>query len=150
MQTFHRYGILIVFSVLFIVGLFIRYFLGDQSKLWDIWNTIDVSFAVVLGILAFFAYRDIVRAEDQVRLIFNIEKAKQIDTGLCLLRKNCTRSEVIGLITMMKNTNKPLKYDIHHLHALLEEINSVQTSRAGKLFIPLYHDEFHQFDLKTS
>jgi hypothetical protein len=149
MQTLQRYGVLIVFAILFVVGLLIRYLMGESSMLWGIWSSIDVSFAVVLGILAYIAYRNIVRAEDQIRLVFNIENKKEVDTGLCLLRKNCTRSEVIGVISMMKYTNEHLKYDVDNLHDLLEEINQVQTGTKGKLFIPINEDEFSQFDVKN-
>ena len=147
MSTFQRYSALVLFSVLFIVGLFIRYFVGEGSALWGIWSAIDVSFAVVLGMLAFIAYRDIVRAEDQVRLVFFVEGQKEIDTGLCLLRKNCTRGEVIGVIKMMRRRTKDFHYDASHLHNLLGEINQVQTGRNGRLRIIISEDEFAQFEL---
>jgi len=149
MKIIERYSALIWFSVLFVVGLLIRYFLGESSTLWGIWSAIDVAFAVVLGILAFIAYRNIVRDEDQIRLVFNIANKKEVDTGLCLLRKNCTRSEVIGVVSMMKRTNDPLKYDVANLHNLLEEINQVQTGTKGKLYILINEDEFSQFELKN-
>ena len=147
MQTLQRYGVLIVFAVLFVVGLLIRYLMGESSTLWGIWNAIDVSFAVVLGILAYIAYRNIVRAEDQVRLVFNVDNEKEVDTGLCLLRKNCTRSEVIGVIRMMQRKSKELHYDASHLHDLLEEINQIQTGTKGKLRIIITKDELTQFEI---
>ena len=147
MQTLQRYGVLIVFAVLFVVGLLIRYLIGESSTLWGIWSAIDVSFAVVLGILAYIAYSDIVRAEDQVRLVFNIDNTKKVDTGLCLLRKNCTRGEIIGVLKMMKRKSKEFHYDASHLHDLLQEINHVQTSNNQKLYIIINQEEFNQFKL---
>jgi len=147
MQTLQRYGVLIVFAILFIVGLLIRYIMGESSTLWGIWSAIDVSFAVVLGILAYIAYRNIVRAEDLVRLVFNVEDQQEIDTGLCLLRKNCTRSEVIGVIDMMNRKTKDLHYDASRLHDLLEEINQIQVGTRVKLRIIISKDEFAQFIL---
>jgi len=147
MQALQRYGVLIVFAVLFVVGLFIRYGMGEESALWGIWSAIDVSFAVVLGILAYIAYSNIVRAEDQVRLVFNVANEKEVDTGLCLLRKNCTRSEVIGVISMMEKNTKELHYDATHLHDLLEEINNVQVGSNRTLRIIISQDEFAQFEI---
>jgi hypothetical protein len=146
MQTLQRYGVLILFVLLFVVGLFIRYGMGEESALWSIWSAIDVSFAVVLGILAYIAYSNIVRAEDQVRLVFNVANEKEVDTGLCLLRKNCTRSEVIGVISMMQKKSPTLQYDASHLHDLLEEINSVQVGSSRKLRIIISQEEFEQFN----
>jgi len=148
MKTIQRYSALIWFTVLFVVGLLIRYLSGESSTLWGIWSAIDVAFAVVLGILAFIAYQNIVRDEDQIRLVFNIENKREVDTGLCLLRKNCTRSEVIGVVTMMKHNNEHLRYDVANLHNLLDEINQVQTGTKGKLHILINEDEFSQFDIK--
>ena len=147
MSIFKRYGVLILFSVLFIVGLLVRYTLGENSALWSIWSAIDISFAVVLGILAYVAYSDIIRAEDQVRLVFNINNTKKVDTGLCLLRKNCTRGEIIGVLKMMKRKSKEFNYDASHLHDLLQEINQVQTSNNQKLYIIITQEEFNQFEL---
>jgi len=150
MQALQRYGVLIVFAVLFVVGLFIRYGMGEESALWGIWSAIDVSFAVVLGILAYIAYSNIVRAEDQVRLVFNVDNQKEVDTGLCLLRKNCTRSEVIGVLSMMQRNTKELQYNATHLHDLLQEINNVQVGSSRKLRIIINQDEFNQFEMAQS
>ena len=62
----------------------------------ELWSNLDVSFAVALGVLAFIAYRDMVHDEDEIRLYFKLPDNSTHDTGLCLLRKDCTCSEVIG------------------------------------------------------
>ncbi len=147
MKILDKYGILILFSTIFIIGIIIRYTLGDNSTLWNIWGAIDISFAVALGILAFIAYRDFVHEKDLVRLIFHVDGKKDIDTGLCFLRKNCTRSEVIGLVEMIKTTKEPLEYDVSNLHKLLDEINQVQSGKAGKLYIPIKESEIKQFKI---
>jgi len=149
MTSIQKYGGLLLFSALFGIGLFIRYTFGTQSTLWDLWNTVDISFAVALGILAFIAYRDIVREKDQIRLIFDVQGESPVDTGLCLLRKDCTRSEVIGVIKMLKKSDAPLQYDVKHLHTLLNELNRVQSGKAGKLYIPIHPEEMAQFDLHS-
>jgi len=151
MKIFQQYKVLVIFSVLFVVGLLVRYIYGENSLLWKMWSSVDISFAVVLGILAFIAYRDLVRDQEQVRLVFNVENKREVDTGLCLLRKNCTRGEVIGILGMMKRQNKTsFKYDSSHLHNLLDEINRVQIGRNTKLFIIINEDEFNEFALSLT
>jgi len=81
-----------------------------------------VAFAVALGVLAFFAYREMVHGEDEVRLFFDVAGAKEpIDTGLSLLRRDCSRGEVIGVLGMMqRRTEKRFVYNPTHLKQLLD------------------------------
>ena len=150
MKKIQRYSALIWFIGLSIFGLLIRYLLGEDSVLWDIWSAIDTASAVALAVLAFVAYRDIVRDDDEVQLLFNIE-GKKVDTGLCLLRKDCTRGEVIGVISMLARvTDAPFKYNALHIHDLLDEINQVQKGTNEKLYIVISKDEFAQFKMSKS
>ncbi|WP_457608177.1 hypothetical protein [Nitratifractor sp.] len=141
------FNALSLFVVLTIGGLSIRYFLGPQSVVWSFWSSLDISFAVALGVLAFVAYRDMLREEDEVLLLFDVE-GETVDTGLCLLRRDCTRSEIIGVVAMMqRRTDGRFHYDSSHLHDLLQEINRVQKGKARSLRIPLSREEFAQFAL---
>ncbi|MCF6201100.1 MAG: hypothetical protein L3J42_03065 [Hydrogenimonas sp.] len=136
-----------IFVLLTIVGLAIRYGLGADSALWSFWSNLDISFAVALGVLAFLAYRDMLHDEDEVRLFFDVE-GRKVDTGLCLLRKDCTRSEIIGVLGMMqRRTKERFAYDAKHLRGLLNELNRVQKGKESRLYIPLSKEEFEQFAL---
>jgi hypothetical protein len=147
LKTLKQYGVLISFVVLFVVGLIIWYALGENSALWGIWGAIDIAFAVALGVLAFFAYRDMVHDDDEVQLCFNVN-GREVDTGLCLLRKDCTRGEVIGVLGMMQRiTENRFKYDAAHLHDLLDEVNRVQRGESDKLLVIISDKEFEQFEL---
>jgi len=145
METIQRYSALIWFIGLFILGLVIRYLFGENSTFWNIWSTIDIAFAVALGILAFIAYYDLVHDEDEIQLVFNVE-GKEIYSQLCLLRKNCTLLEVINVLNMLERTTKdPFQYNTLTLHQLLDEINLTQKSGKQKLKIPMTKDKFKEF-----
>jgi hypothetical protein len=146
-MIWQRYRLLVIFGALFVVGLFVRYGLGEGSVLWSFWSAVDVSFAVALGVLAFMAYREMIRDEDEVRLWFDVE-GRRVDTGLCLLRRDCTRSEVIGVLGMMqKRSESRFRYGPEHLHDLLERLNAVRRGEATALYIPLSREEYEQFKL---
>lgn len=147
MRFTKRYSVLIVFVVLTMVGLMIRYGVGIESWLWDFWGIIDVSFAVALGVLAFLGYRELISSEDEISIIFKVEN-EEIDTGLRLLRKDCTRSEINGILTM------PLKDEIHfHTLAymkdsrLLISLNNIQKGKDREFIIPINSKELEQFNL---
>ena len=142
-----RYKLLILFLGLVVVGMAIRYILGEDSALWTFWNVLDVASAVALAVLAALAYREMIRDEDEVRLFFNVNGNK-VDTHLSLLRKDCTRSEIIGVLGMMqRRTKERFIYDARHLPDLLKEINRVQKGSRKALYIPLTPEEFDQFVL---
>jgi len=144
-----HYWALWLFVGLTLTGVVLRYLFGRESGVWEFWSAVDVAFAVALGILAFFAYREMVRGEDEVRLFFDVAGAKEpIDTGLSLLRRNCSRGEVIGVVGMMQQkTEKRFVYKPAHLKELLEEINRVQKGTEEQLLIPIDEEEFEQFSL---
>ncbi len=138
---------LYLFLILVLLGLTIRYIAGKNSELWQIWSSVDVTSAVALAALAFFAYRQMLRDDDEVRIMLEVD-GKRHDTGLCLLRKDCTRSEIIGVLGMMqRRTKERFMYDPVHLHDLLNELNRVQKGKAKELAVPLSQEEFEQFVL---
>ena len=142
-----KYRVLILFSVLFFVGLGIRFFLGARHPLWEIWSTIDVSFAVALGVLAFLAYRDMVRDDDEIYIYFQVGE-KEYNTGLSLLRKDCTRSEVLGLSGMMqRKTKERFSFDSSYLPKFLQEVQQVQRGQKDRFVIEMTKKDFDQFDL---
>jgi len=138
-----------LFVTLTLVGLVLYYWVGPRSAIWSFWSAVDVSFAVALGVLAFFAYREMVRGEDEVRLFFDVEGLPEpVDTGLSLLRRDCSRGEVIGVLGMMqRRTEQRFVYDPAHLGELLQEINRVQKGKEERLLIPISQKEFEQFAL---
>ena len=141
-----RYLVLIVFVGVWIVGLAIRYLLGGESWLWGLWESIDVAFAVALGLMAFLAYRDFIKSEDEIKLYFKIQSTLE-DTGLSLLRKDCTRSELLGVLGMIQKETTQ-RYSIAYMknRELLQSLHRIQKGEEDRLVIVLSSDELKQFD----
>ena len=139
---------MIIYVGLFIIGLVIRYGCGVNSDAWNLWGTLDVSSAVSLAVLAFLAYRDMMRDEDEVSLLFQVNGERVYDTGFSLLRKDCTRAEIIGLLGMIQtDTGSRFRYntDPNRVKELLLNVNEVRKGKARKIIIKLSKEEARQF-----
>ncbi len=145
-----RFLPLLIFVLLSFLGLGFYSIWGSSSLIWRIWSALDVSFAVALGVLALIAYWEMLRDEDEIALCFDVE-GQVVDTGLSLLRKDCTRGEVIGVLGMMqRKTKERFHYDAKHLKDLLQALNRVQRGSEKRLLIPIDKEEFEQFALDAS
>jgi hypothetical protein len=102
-KNLKRYNILIIFIIVTLLGLLIRYITHANSWLWELWSVLDVSFAVALGVLAFEGYREFIKSEDEVPIYFRVH-GKLTATGLSLLRRDCTRGEILGVLGMMQRS----------------------------------------------
>jgi len=147
MKLQKRYLVLIVFITLTILGIIIRYLSSANSWLWEFWSVIDVSFAVSMGVLAFMGYREYIKLEDEIEICFKVNN-KLKKTGLTLLRKDCTRGEILGILGMMqRKTNKRFLFDSRELPLLLKEVQSVQKGEKNIFVVEMTYEEFEQFDL---
>jgi hypothetical protein len=147
MKTLFHYGILILFVILTFIGLGIYFFLGSQSPLWQLWQVIDVSFAVSLGVLAFLGYREYMKSKDEIEIIFRVE-GKEINTGLSLLRGDFSRSEVLGILGMLQKHPRQ-RFDLHASRErhFLESIQEIQRGKMNRFVIPMSVAEFAQFEV---
>jgi len=142
-----RYNILIIFIAVTLLGLFIRYITHANSWIWELWSVLDVSFAVALGVLAFEGYREFIKSEDEVPIYFRV-KDKLTPTGLSLLRRDCTRGEILGVLGMMqRTTTKRFSFDTRELPLLLQEVQAVQKGDKDIFVVEMTPEEFEQFEL---
>ena len=142
---FKKYLVLIIFGSVWIIGLLIHYVVGEKSLLWDIWSTIDVAFAVSLGIMAFLAYLEFIKSEDRIEIYFSVDGILK-NTTLSLLRKDCTRGEIMGLLGMIQRTTKErFSFDNKELPLFLKEVQDVQKGNKNSFVIEMTHSEFEQF-----
>jgi len=146
-KLFERYLVLVVFVGVWLVGIVIRYGFGTQSWLWDLWSTVDVAFAVALGVMAFLAYREFIRAEDEVSIYFEIDGVSK-NTGLKLLRKDFTRSEIQGVLGMIQK-DPAKRYSVSYMkkRKFLQDLNQLQKGKSDVFILPLSGDEFEQFEI---
>ncbi len=140
-----KYGVLINFIGLSLVGLII-YFIAEDGVIWKFWGAVDISFAVALGVLAFFAYRDMVRDEDEMTIIFKLPNGETKNTDLTLLRKNCIRSEILGILGMIQKDPKN-RFEIAYLQTpdFLRMLNRLQKGTETEILINLKDNEINQF-----
>ena len=146
-RLFERYQVLILFVGITFMGGLIHFFSGEKSLLLQFWSALDVSFAVAMGVIAFLAYWEFIKAEEEIKIYFDVDGALH-DTGLSLLRRDCTRSEINGILTM------PLKDGLrfHELRymknrALLQTLQAIQKGKENRLVMPMSAKEFEQFEI---
>jgi len=142
-----KYKLLIVFIAVTVTGLAF-YFLGAK-KAWDIFGAVDTASAVALAILAFWGYLEYIKLEDEIKIYFLTQKdKKRIDTGISILRKYCTRSEVLGLLGMLQKDTKG-RFNIRAIKdtSLLELFQKIQKGDLDYLEIPLSAEELEQFEI---
>jgi hypothetical protein len=147
MKILFHYGILILFVILTFFGLAIYFFLGSESSLWQLWQVIDVSFAVSLGVLAFLGYKEYMKSKDEIKIVFCVD-SHEIDTGLSLLRGGFSRSEVLGILGMLQRHPRQ-RFDLHASRErhFLESIQAVQRGKMNRFVIPMSAAEFAQFEV---
>ena len=147
LKKFERYKVLILFVSLTLLGGLIHIFSASNGSWLKLWGALDVSFAVAMGVIAFMAYLEFIRAEDEIKIYFEVEGELK-DTGLSLLRRDCTRSEINGIMTM------PLKdgvrfHDLKYMknRELLQDLHAIQKGKKDKFVMPMSLEEFAQFEL---
>ena len=146
-KNLKRYNILIIFIIVTLLGLLIRYITNANSWLWELWSVLDVSFAVALGVLAFEGYREFIKSEDEVLIYFRVN-GELTPTGLSLLRKDCTRGEILGVLGMMqRTTTSRFSFDTRELPLLLQEVQAVQKGDKDMFVVEMTPEEFEQFEL---
>jgi len=147
MKLDQRYIILVIFVSITLFGIVVRYMGDAKSALWQFWGVVDTASAVALSILAFMGYREYIKSEDEIKIYFNVE-GKVEDTGLSLLRKDCTRGEIVGLLEMMQtHTKERFHFDSQGLSILLDEVQKIQKAQKDIFVIPLTQKEFEQFTI---
>lgn len=107
----NRYNVLILFVFLSFAGVITFFFFGEESRVWQFWQVVDTSFAIALGVLAFLSYKEFMLSKDEIKIYFKVDD-KNIDTGLSLLRKDFSRSEVLGILGMIQRHPKE-RFDLH-------------------------------------
>ena len=60
-----KYKLLSLFWVLIFIGVPGRLIFGEDSLFWSIWGVLDTSSAVALAVLAFLAYKEIIKEDDE-------------------------------------------------------------------------------------
>lgn len=142
LESMSRYKPLFIYVPITLFTWALSFILEENE--WKYIASLDTSTAIALAILAFLGYLEYVRLEDTIEIYFKVCE-EEIETGLTVLRKNCTRSEVLGILGMMQTKNG--RYEIAYLKDknLLTNLNNIQKNRDTRLIIPLSKKELEQF-----
>ena len=141
---------LTVYIVIVVLGIGAYYLQNAKNveHIWDYWGVLDTSSAVALAILAGLAYWDYIKGENIIKIYFLVN-GKKIDTGLSLLRKDFSRSELLGILGMIKLDPKE-RYKLLYFQnpTILKEIQKIQKGKGNEFTIELEDDELKYFKLK--
>jgi len=152
---------ILIFIVLTFLGVIFFYW-GDNGKSlgWEVYNVWGIASTIALSVLAFFGYIKYIKEEDIIKIKFhpkdftydNADNDGNIDTGLFLLRKHCTRSEIQGLLGMIfNNYHGNNRYDLQDFLTnkgdILERILNVQNGKADCIVINISKEELKQFNI---
>jgi ABC-type uncharacterized transport system involved in gliding motility auxiliary subunit len=146
MKYIYKNKLLVIFVLITLAGLALYY--SRQEVLWNLFSALDTASAVSLSVLAFFGYLEYSKSEDQIKIYLKVEDEEPLDTQLSVLRKNCTRSEVFGILGMIQKDSKK-RYDIKYMKdiSLLHTLQEIQKGDRDEFIIPLTQGEVEQFDV---
>jgi len=138
------YKFIAVFVVVAVIGIVSKIFFPN---IWKWFSIIDTATAVALAFLAGWGYFEYAKSEEPVKIFFDID-GKKVDTGLSLLRRNFTRSEVMGVLGMIQKKQKE-KFELQFMKqkAILEKLQKIQTGKDKEFVIKMSQKESEQFIL---
>jgi hypothetical protein len=162
-KIFEKYKLLISFIVITLIIIaygVCKIGLGDiqnsNDKIWGLLLVLDTATALALAVLAFFAYVEYAKGEDEITLKFDIldENLHRINVipiqsngeNIKLLRKNVNRAEVLGIMGMVQKKSTG-RYEINNKiqKLFLERINQIQKGKGEELLIPIIEKDYEKF-----
>jgi len=147
---------ILVTLIVAIIGIFFHF---DKNNIWSFFEVIDTSTAVALSVLAFLAYKEYIKEEDEIELKIAIyqknrydEPIKIIDFSeiagnkIKILRKEVSRGEILGLLGMFqKNSGKRYNLSDNKLILfLLDELKQIQKGDKSECIIPILQIDYDQ------
>lgn len=135
-----------IYLTIVAVGVAAHYFAIEWLE--EFYGALDVAAAVALAVFAIWGYREYSRQEESVSIHFETD-GQRIDTRLSLLRKDCTRGEVLGVLGMIQKDPKT-RFEIESMKKIvfLEVLGQIQKGKAKELVILLTQDELKQFEIE--
>ncbi|WP_295421263.1 hypothetical protein [Sulfurovum sp.] len=146
-KIWKKWNVLVVFVVMTVVGMVVYGCSEPSWSAWGVWGALDTSSAVALGVMAFMAYLDYAKNEDEISIIFDAN-GKRVDTQLSILRKHFTRSEVLGILGM-KQKDPKRRFDLQCMKkkSFLAELHSIQRGKGKEFILEVSTDELEQFHI---
>jgi hypothetical protein len=133
-----------IFILIVVFGIFSKIY---YPAIWDWFGVIDTASAVAIATLVGYGYIEFITSEQAVKIIFEID-GKKYDTGLSLLRKNFTRSEVMGVLGMIQKEQKRYNLSFFQDKSVLKKLQKIQTGKGKEFIIKMSEEEAKQFNYK--
>jgi len=146
MKKIRQYRDIVIYFGITAIGIIVYWFSVDKISVWGFWGALDSSFAVAMGILAIFVYRELAREEDVIEIKFQIDN-KIVDTGLSLLRRNFQRSEVMGILGMITKEQGRFKLEFLQNKDVLKKFQDIQKGKEKIFIIKMTKEEAKQFHI---
>ena len=162
LNFYHKYKELIWFVVLSTLILIIG-IIKHTSDLWSFLESIDTATAIALSVLAFLAYKEYGKNEDEIELkiaVYERNNYKQpikiVDfkdiagDNIRILRKEVSRGEILGLLGMFQK-DTPKRYSMSDnklILKFLDNLKKVQKAESDILLIPLLKEDFEKYFAK--
>jgi hypothetical protein len=161
-KFWNKYKNLVIFAIITFSIMSIAFYIGlnkisgIESRMWGFMLALDTATAIALAVLAFSAYIEYAKGEDEIALKFEIldERENVIDTkylksngeNLVILRKNATRAEVLGIMGMIQKSSTG-RYEIDNRiqKRFLDKINEIQKGKGDELLIPIIKKDYDKF-----
>jgi len=122
---------------------------------WSFFSKLDTATAIALATLGFLAYKEYSKSMDEVRILLSVEDRELVDTELKILRKDVSRSEILGILGMVqddptKRFNNSKLQKKENLLKFLKQIRDVQKGKRDTIEVPISKEDFdnHFLNLK--
>jgi hypothetical protein len=145
----NRYKVLVLFGSITLLTMVLLY--GGSTGLDTMLGRLDTATAIALAFMAFMGYKEFIISENKIPIVFQDEASgEKLTTDINLLRKNCTRSEVLGVLGMLQVDSKN-KFNLTNdkMKRLLMDSQAIQLGEQNELVIKLSADELQQFDIHS-
>lgn len=159
LNFYDKYKELIWFCILTFIILFIG-LIKHTTDLWSFLESIDTATAIALAVLAFMAYKEYGKNEDEIELKMAIYEKNNYSTPIKIvdfeeisgdkikiLRKEVSRGEILGLLGMLQK-DTPRRYSMSDNRLIVKFLNNlkeVQKAKSNVLLIPMLKEDFEKY-----
>jgi uncharacterized protein (UPF0333 family) len=161
-KFWNKYKNLVIFVIITFIIMFIAFYIGlskisgVKSWFWGFILALDTSTAIALAVLAFSAYMEYAKGEDEIKLKFEvldekgnilfIKDIKSDNKDITILRKNLSRAEILGVMGMIQKTSTE-KFEIDNKTQikLLKRINEIQKGNKKEFLIPVLKENYDEY-----
>jgi len=137
-----------------IMGIGLMNFSFKEKGIWDFFQVVDTATAITLAVLAGIAYWEYMKGEKKIKIYFKIytndnkfyiKPVKYKNYEFSLPRKNVTRSEILGLLGMIKdNSEHRFNISTDYLEEFFENLDKVQKGDM-EMFVPLSQSDYSKY-----